>query len=493
MKFDLNKILSAFGGKKKRKSSTEDFEDKNEFLDKEEPLEEDDFEEDIFDDEENIETEESGKDNDNKKEKTDNNRKLPIDLKNKKVQLSIAAVTILVVGAVSAPYIMSYIGEQQANNIGSVSNITQPVQMPAPKPRPKPPIHRQTANKNVLPAHGKNNTGSLNGQTAKVHKPNGQIRIRHEQNNANRNPSANRLNIHNTNNIPGSLKPSKIGTQHNVSPENKIAQIEKNIIGTNKKIKEIQNHLVNAKLTGVNDPIGMVDKTIMENRNYDLYLQSQIQLMRKLISYYKQKAELQKTLQLYKMAFNGADAESGAQRQNNSQQEAEKLQKTLKQVVAPLQQQIVMLKQELIKTKRQKQEQKETTSQKQVNADFNQMTKIKLNDLNIFVKNGKYIAVVHTEFGDKIFEEGDYFNGYKIDKILPNMIVFEKNGQKFYYTYNQTLNQKYEVAKIELPGKLSKSEVKDKKKKEGQVKQYKSVSKQQLLQQLLQKRLQQMK
>ena len=76
---------------------------------------------------------------------------------------------------------------------------------------------------------------------------------------------------------------------------------------------------------------------------------------------------------------------------------------------------------------------------------------------------------------------------------MPNLIIFEKNGQKFYYSYNQNLNQKYQTAEIALPAKITKSEVKtNKNDKNNKIKEYKPVSRQELLQKLLQQRLKQM-
>lgn len=473
MKFDLNKILSMFNGKKKRKTSAEDFENKNEFLDEETEKE---FEEDIFDEEDKeTEDQETEKNIEKDKKKTINNteKKFSINLKNKKVQLSIAVIAVLtLIGAISAPYIMSYIGEEQADNIGNVSNFTQPTYMSKPKRRPLSYRRNNTQHIQHIHIH---KTAKSNGLIKKTNLKN------QNQINITRNNNKNKTVLLNKNN--------RVLTRIN-----KVAQIQQAIKGTNSKIDKIQKHLINAKLQGVNDPIGLIDKTVMTNRNFNLYLQSQIQLMRKLVSYYKQKAELQKTLQLYKMAFYKNRNKQNNNRQNgNSQQKMEQIQKVLQKVVSPLQQQIIVLKQELEKAKQQNLNKNKINNQRQTSADFNQMTKLKLNDLNIFIKNGKYIAVVHTDIGDKIFKEGDFFNGYRIDKILPNMIIFEKNGQKFYYTYNQTLNQKYQVAKIELPGKLSKSEVRTEKTKTGEVKEYKTVSRQKLLQQLLQKRLKQIR
>jgi hypothetical protein len=485
MGFDFNKFLS-FLKKQKKTVKREDFENEKDVFEEED--ESFDSDEDLIDEE--GDKEEEKKDFVDKKRNTKKNLKnLFANLKNKKLIISAAAagVVLVVGGAVVLPMVMGYSGKKQAEKIGNISDINVP---PAYKPKisHKKELYHNKKTKdhyNIAKQHINRVSTGLSKNKTKKSKP---LVISNPYSVSKKTLKTETLseNKH----IYSNLNINK-NAEFNIQ-KNKIDQITAQLENTSKNIKTIERHLISGKLKGEKDPIGLMDKTIIKNRNFDLYLQSQIQLMRKLISYYKQKAELEKTLELYKMAYYKNKNMSGENRLNNGiDVQTQKMTMILKNVVAPLQNQINQLQKQLKEQKRKKH--KNENHNIQSNLDFNKMSGTKLSDLNIFAKNNKYIAVIHTDNGDKIYEEGDYFNGYKIDKILPNMIVFEKNGQKFYYTYNQTLNIKYQVAKIKLPNEISKSEVKTGNKNKTKVKQYHSVSKQELLQKLLQKKLREMR
>jgi hypothetical protein len=481
MSFNLKDFLSKLQGKEKR-DIEKYMEDNDES--QEELINED--EEEFFDTEEESEYEEPNE----KKSKTgQESSKLKINLKNKKIKFSIAAISVLIIGAAITPYVMSYIGQKEADNIGNISNIAPATPSPKEVVKPNRPNYR----------HGNSIHNNVSVHK-KVHKS-----VKSDKYGV--------RNIHNTHNTVGMKTQRKIEkpiqnivinneTASLVSVKNKhenslnnikVEQIKNDIKKTNQQIKKIQQHLIESKLTGQNDPVGLIDKTIMKNRNYDLYLQSQIRLMKKLVTYYKQRTELQKTLKLYKMAFLGDDETNGYSSKNikHRTDNTEQLQKALKSVVMPLERQIAVLKKQLEKAKRQ--EALQNIKEREEFSFVGIKKSLNLNDLNIFAKNGKYIAVIHTSVGDKIYKEGDYFNGYKIQQILPNLIIFERNGQKFYYSYNQNLNQEYQTAEITLPAKITKNGVKENKNnKKNQVKEYTPVSRQQLIQRLLQQRLKQM-
>jgi hypothetical protein len=481
MGFNFKEFLSKLQGKKKRDVSK--YED--DYIEKEEEElteDENELEEELFDEEQETYADmpdDDGKNKGREKNKSDKNSKFKIDLKDKKVKLSIAAVGVLVVGAITVPYVTSYMGQKEAESIGNISNIT-----PVAEPNHRQVARPKHSNRNNLHKHRharyhnmqkKQRNDITNRNIAKRKKRT--LNPVHNVAENKKSLTASGVNVAYSNNFNG-------GTLNGM----KVKEVEQALKRTNRQIKQIQQHLVNSKLTGKNDPVGLIDETIMKNRNYDLYLQSQIQLMKKLVTYYKQRTELQKTLRLYKMAFLN---DTKGNKVKSTQEKTHQLQQALKSVITPLERQIAILKKQLEDKNKQVRVKKEKTD------EFVSFGRVKeslnLSDLNIFVKNGKYIAVIHTSAGDKIYKEGDYFNGYKIKQILPNLIIFEKNGQKFYYSYNQNLNQKYQTAEIALPAKITKSEVKtNKNDKNNKIKEYKPVSRQELLQKLLQQRLKQM-
>ena len=493
----LKNLLSKLK-KKERKSGIEDYQDKKETLDEEEMFDNDLMEEETEDEilekeNENIPEEVSAVNGqkDNSKEKKLKKLSFQLNLKGGKTRIvlfgSLAAV--LVIGGGAAFYFYETAGTAQQYNQQEEPALS--MNGPSFTPPHRSPHRRQERHRNNFTAERRHNRSvNRNRQQslAIVHQ-------KHAVNNVRMNMSKNTYNKKVGKPLPSSatrISQASLNIQ-NFSPE----QIKKKINETNIIIRKMQKHLTHAQLTGQNDPIGLVDKTVMENRNFDLYLQSQIRLMQKLITYYKQKAELEKTLQLYEMAFSNKNNKNSNtnnkinQNQNSEQKKIEEetkvMQRTLQQLITPLQQEVSALKQKL-----EQQQQKNKGASQNNTQQFSKMAKMSLNDLNIFIKDGKYIAVVHTPLGDKIFKEGNYFNGYKIDKILPNVIIFERNGQKYYYTYNQVLGEKYEVAKIKLPGRISETNLRTNNKNAPKVKQYKVVSRQEILRRLLQQRLQQM-
>ena len=275
-------------------------------------------------------------------------------------------------------------------------------------------------------------------------------------------------------------------------PQPKQVDIVKKTAKVLPDIKEIKKEAINTKndpiIKNIKDNITKIPNDIekkdlmtlnseklIENKNYEQYLQSKIEVMQKLLLYYKKTAELKKALDVYKQVLNpnkGSNSTSGRNAQKQPSISPE-----LKNTLIQLQNQIVNLKNEIKKEKK-----------TQIDIQTPQR-RLDITSMNVFAKDGKYIAVIKNPNGDRVLQVGDFYNGAKIVGITPTTITFQKGTQRYYYNTTTSFNAKYQTAKIKLPVTISTTSLKENIKDKKEIKEYKQETPQDRLQKLLEQRM----
>jgi len=227
------------------------------------------------------------------------------------------------------------------------------------------------------------------------------------------------------------------GDDKTMRPEpEKVANREKK---GDETVEFIEKTIPNDTLSGKEDPIAAIDEKVVETRSYNEYLAQKLALLSKLTEYYKRKKKLEELMDLFKKGYKKED-----EAEEIEKKAARKALMAVNDKIGGISEELRRLKEEIRKAKR---------KDKNDVADYGAFSKEmgELEGFSIFVKDGRYVAVVKTPKGERIFRKGGYYKGFKIADITSDGITFEKNGVKYIYA-GESAAEGYAVVNIPLAG-----------------------------------------